>query len=82
MTANTGRTFYSRNVATATFHPQLSITYAIPEPNAALLALVVGVVGLSARATARLRRLGVTLKDEIGAAGVVRCSLPISFRLG
>jgi hypothetical protein len=56
-TANTGRTFYSRNVATAAFHPQLEITYeAIPEPSAATIALAGVAACVMASAGGRTRR--------------------------
>jgi hypothetical protein len=46
-TANTGRTFYSSEVATAAFRPQLEITYeVIPEPSTLLLGVTAGLVGL------------------------------------
>jgi hypothetical protein len=38
-TANTGRTFYSSDAATASFHPQLEVTYdVVPEPATAMIA--------------------------------------------
>jgi hypothetical protein len=45
---NTFRAFYSRNVATASVHPQLQITYAIPEPATVLLFGVAGCFALTA----------------------------------
>lgn len=47
-TANTGRTFFSSEVATAAFRPQLEITYeVIPEPSTLLLGVTAGVVSLA-----------------------------------
>jgi hypothetical protein len=46
-TANTGRTFFTSEVATAAFRPQLEITYeVVPEPSTLLLAITAGVVSL------------------------------------
>lgn len=48
-TANTGRTFYSSDVATAALRPQLEITYeVIPEPSTLLLGVTAGLVSLVA----------------------------------
>jgi hypothetical protein len=45
--ANTGRTFFSSEVATAAFRPQLEITYeVIPEPSTLLLGVTAGLVSL------------------------------------
>lgn len=45
--ANTGRTFYTSEVATAAFHPQLEITYeVIPEPSTLILGITAGLVSL------------------------------------
>ena len=45
--ANTGRTFYTSEVATAAFRPQLEITYeVIPEPNTLALGVMAGLVSL------------------------------------
>jgi hypothetical protein len=52
--ANTFRAFYSRNVATASLRPQLEITYAVPEPAAAML-MGVACAALSARRRRRDR---------------------------
>jgi hypothetical protein len=55
MTANTGRTFYSRDVATTAFHPQLDVTYqVVPEPATAMLSLLGAAICVVAPARARL----------------------------
>ena len=57
-TANTGRTFFSRNTLTESLHPQLTVTYAtVPEPAAGVMAGL-GVALLGVRAFAR--RTGTT----------------------
>jgi hypothetical protein len=56
--ASTFRAFYSRNVATAAFHPRLEITYATatPEPSGLVLALSGGLAGLAPIVRNRSRR--------------------------
>jgi hypothetical protein len=55
-TSNTGRTFYSRDVATTAFHPQLEVTYqVVPEPTAVSMALLGAAVCVAAPSRARFR---------------------------
>ncbi len=42
--AHTNRTFFTRDTATATFRPQLQITYAVPEPSGIFLGSMIGLV--------------------------------------
>jgi hypothetical protein len=56
-TANTGRTFYSSETATAAFHPQLEVTYeVVPEPATAMLAVFGAAAAAVAPTRSRMRR--------------------------
>ena len=68
-TANTGRTFFSSEVATAAFRPQLEITYeVIPEPSTLLLGVTAGLVSLGRAQPPRSSRVvAVRPPSEIAA---------------
>lgn len=56
-TANTGRTFYSSEVLTAAFHPELVITYGVvPEPSGVALVVVGAAASVITSGRAKARR--------------------------
>lgn len=56
-TANTGRTFYSSDAATTSFHPQLEVTYdVVPEPTTGMIAAFGAAVTVIASNRRRLRQ--------------------------
>jgi hypothetical protein len=62
--ATTFRAFYSRDTVNTALHPALTITYAVPEPESVLLALLGAILAITGMKTVLRKKSAVFGRDS------------------